>query len=470
VAEIKLTQGLAQTQVFTPQMQQALALLQAPVLELQTLIQQEIMQNPVLEEITDKPDSDNSESGLSDDFLDRKIDQMRQIDEDSRAFSTGDRQTHRSSRDDEDRRQFFFDSLAEGESLSEHLSQQLRLATRDASLVSAGEEIIGNLDPDGFLRVPLDDVVASSGLPADKVGAALELLQTFHPVGVAARNLQECLAIQLARMGRENGLEGLIVANHLDALAHHRYDLIAKALKTDVDSVRYAASFIGSLDPKPGRAFLPDERQNVVHPEMAITKVGGEWTVIMNTDPIPRLRIGNEYKDMLAADGDQADLRSYLREKIRAGKALIQCIQQRQQTIEKIARIIIQRQREFLESGVSMLKPLTLSQVADEVGVHETTVSRAISNKYAKTPWGVFELKFFFTPGYRNSAGESFSNKSIKDALQDIIEKEDKKHPYSDEDIIQIFKERGIKLARRTIAKYRSELHILPSSLRRKHD
>ncbi len=448
-------------------MQQALAMLQAPALELRALVQQEMMQNPVLEDITEIPDTPSMDEVVPDEILDRQIDLIRQIDEDDRAFRSLERAGKTFSKDDEERRQFFFDSLVEQESLAGHLSGQLRMAARDQDMLKAGEEIIGNLDPDGFLRTPLDEIQRSSGVSPDVAEQALLLIHTFHPVGVGARDLRECLLIQLDRLGKSEDVESAVVARHLDDLAHHRFDSIAKSLAVDSDRVREASQFISTLDPKPGRAFQHESRADVIVPEVFIDKINGEWVVTLAQEAVPQIRISSVYKDMLATDGDQSELRSYLREKIRAGKSLIQSLQQRQQTIVKIAQEIVRRQLDFFENGISHLKPLTLAQVAAEVGVHETTVSRAIAAKYAQTPRGVFELKFFFTPGYQSSSGQTYSNKSIKDSLKDIVDKEDKRKPYSDEEIIKIFSERGIKLARRTIAKYRAELHILPSSLRK---
>jgi RNA polymerase sigma-54 factor len=468
MSQPRLTQTLAQQQIFSPQMQQALAMLQAPAMELSALVATELAANPVLEVEEAPPDREVPETSDAD--FDTKLDQLRQLHEDQRAFDAMERRGPRASRDDEERRQFLFDSLVEPDTLSSHLEQQLRFATQDPRLLQAGAEIIGNLDPDGFLRVPVDDIASGIQLTKETIEETLTLLQSFHPVGVAARDLRECLLIQLDRLGKSSTLEASIVSEHLDQLAHHRYDLISRALKTTTDAIRAAAAFIATLDPKPGRAFFPDEAQSIVHPEITIHQVNGVWTVTLDEEVVPRLRISSYYKDLLASHGDSAELRTYLKDKMRSGKALMNSIHQRQTTIQRIAEEIVRRQTDFFDIGVSSLKPLTLAQVAAEVGVHETTVSRAISGKYARTPHGVFELKFFFTPGYQTSTGETVSNKSIKDALQDIIAKEDRRKPYSDEDIIQIFKERGITLARRTIAKYRGELGILSSSLRRLRD
>ncbi len=461
---------MAQTQVFTPQMQQALAMLQAPAMELRALVQKELAQNPVLEEDQDGPPETDAPAAMpdpSDALVDRQIAMLREIDEDTRAYFSRERSGHRATAEDEERRQYFFDSLSSETTLADHLGGQLRLSTSDPELLRAGEEIVGNLDEEGFLRAPVAEIAAGCGLAEARVEEALHLIQTFDPVGVGARDLRECLLIQLDRLGRSETIESAIVQGHFDALAHHRYDQIARALGVDGGRVRRAAAVIAELDPRPGRKFAPEQREMVVQPEIFIFRDEGEWKVAVSGDAIPRLRISNTYKDLLATEGKEDELRSYLKEKIRAGKSLIHSIQQRHQTIQKIAEEVVRRQIDFFESGPALLKPLTLAQVGAMTGVHETTVSRAISGKYASTPWGVFDMKYFFTPGYQTESGEMFSNKTVKDAIRDLIAGENKKKPHSDEDIVAILAGRGLKLARRTVAKYRAELHILPSSIRR---
>ncbi len=461
------TQSMQQAQVFTAQMQQALAMLQAPVMELRSLVQKEMSENPVLEEPEDAGPASVAEGGEAD--LDAKIEELRQIDEDTRAYFARERSGPRATAEDAERRQFFFDSLVVERTLADHLEEQLRLSATDPEVLNAGLEIIGDIDDDGFLRATDEEIAAGCGASAGVVDRALALVRTFDPVGVGARDLRECLLIQLERLGKGEDLEADIVRHHLDDLGNRRFEQIARACGENPRRVRAAAELVATLDPKPGRAFLPESRSDIVVPEVFISRdEGGGWRVATNEDALPRLRISNEYKEMLASSAGRDELKKYLRERIRSGKQVIHAIGQRQETIRRIAEEIVRRQAEFLDGGVSHLKPMTLAQVADAIGVHETTVSRAIANKYARTPWGVFELKFFFTPGYRTSDGETLSNKSVKDALQQIIEGEDKARPLSDEQIVKIFRERGLDIARRTIAKYRTELGILSSSVRRR--
>jgi RNA polymerase sigma-54 factor len=292
------------------------------------------------------------------------------------------------------------------------------------------------------------------------------VIQAFDPPGVGARDLRECLMLQLERAGRQTSLEYLIVKEHLESLGRRRLPEIARTLNLTVAEVQEAAEGISHLEPHPGREYLPEDQQYVV-PEIFVQKAGDDYVVTTNNDYIPHLRISNTYKDIMAQANSSPDVREYIREKIRAGKFLIKSLHQRQQTIMNIAREIVKRQREFLDRGVAHLKPLTMLQVADEVGVHETTVSRAVAGKYMETPQGVFEMKYFFTSGIQTASGASISNTSIKDIIAELIRKEDTSDPLSDEQIVKLLAEKGIVIARRTVAKYRSELNILPSTLRK---
>jgi RNA polymerase sigma-54 factor len=444
-------------------MQQSLQFLQAPAMELQSLVQQEIEINPVLEE---SPEEAKPEADAED--WDKQLKELRQKDEEWREyFSQSNTPAAPYNPEAAERRQFLFDSQVEAPHLSDHLLRQLTLSTSNPEMIRVGEEIIGNVDDAGFLKVPLVEVAQSARVEYPVAQAALDLIQTFDPVGVAARDLRECLLIQIKRLGKGEELEAQMVGHCLAELGRKKYQDIARALKAPLERVQAAAQFIATLQPRPGSCFSSDDRQNIVQAELSVQKIGNDWVVVMNDDPVPRLRISDAYKDLLVANGHDAGLREYLKEKIRAGKFLIKCLHQRQTTIFNIATEIVKRQRAFFDQGVAHLKPLTMNQVAEVVGVHETTVSRAIANKYVQTPYGLFDLKYFFTPGYQTASGEVMSNTSVKDAIQDLISRESPAKPLSDQEIVKILGERGIPLARRTVAKYRSELGLLPSNLRR---
>jgi RNA polymerase sigma-54 factor len=292
------------------------------------------------------------------------------------------------------------------------------------------------------------------------------VIQTFDPPGVGARDLRECLLLQLERAGQKNTLEYRIVDEFMDALGKRRIPEIARGTGQSVDDVQAALERIARLEPRPGRAFLPDNDQYIL-PEVFVQKVGDDFSVTTNNEHIPHLRISNTYKDLMSHRENSAEVRNYIREKIRAGKFLIKSLHQRQQTILNIAKEIVRRQREFMEKGVAYLKPLTMVQVAEVVGVHETTVSRAVSGKYMQTPQGLFEMKYFFTAGIETASGDGLSNTSVKDMIADIFKKEDPTKPLSDQEVVKMLQERGIVIARRTVAKYRTELNILPSNLRK---
>ncbi|MBI2948691.1 MAG: RNA polymerase factor sigma-54 [Verrucomicrobia bacterium] len=492
---LHLSQKMALSQVLAPQLQQSLALLQAPTLELKALVEQELQQNPVLEEVLtteaeqemkpgregDSPGepADPSEppadvtfdpatdktTGPVDDFQ-AEFERLSQLDQEWRDHFAQTNIPARRSQEDEEKRQYMFDSLVAGTSLQEHLLEQVRLSDLTPEQRPVAEMIIGNIDDYGYLQASVDELAFSTNIPVEKVLEVLRVIQSFHPPGVGARDLRECLLLQLERSDRKDTLEFRIVDKFMEALGKRRIPEISRGLNLSVEEVQEAVERIGHLEPRPGRDFLPDNQQYVV-PEIFVQKVGDEYVVSTNNEQIPHLRISNTYKDLMAQPDSSSEVREYIRDKIRAGKFLIKSLHQRQQTILNIAREIVSRQRDFMEHGVSKLKPLTMVQVAEVVGVHETTVSRAVSGKYMQTPRGVLEMKYFFTSGIKTASGVGLSNTSVKDMISEMIEKEDPSKPLSDEEIVKLLSEKEIVIARRTVAKYRSELNILPSHLRK---
>lgn len=491
---LQLSQRLAQSLVLAPQLQQSLALLQAPTLELKALVEQELQQNPVLEETpeaeqSEKPGDDNDRGTESidpteppadlnfdpasekptgepvDDFQ-AEFERLVQLDQEWRDHFAQTNLPSRTSAEEEEKRQFMFDSLVAGTSLQEMLLEQVRESGLADEMRPIAEMLIGNIDDYGYLKATIEELTTSTGLPADKIQEVLKVIQSFEPAGVGARDLRECLMLQMERANQQNTLEYRIVNEFMDALGKRRIPEIARGTGKEVDEVQEALERIARLEPRPGRAFLPDNDQYIL-PEVFVHKSGDEFVVTTNNEHIPHLRISNTYKDLMAQGQNSAEVRNYIREKIRAGKFLIKSLHQRQQTILNIAKEIVQRQREFMEKGVAALKPLTMVQVAEVVGVHETTVSRAVSGKYMQTPQGIFEMKYFFTAGIQTASGDGLSNTSVKDMIADIFEKEDPSKPLSDQEVVRMLKEKGIVIARRTVAKYRTELNILPSNLRK---
>jgi len=485
-------------QVLAPQLQQSLALLQAPTLELKALVEQELQQNPVLEEVAledmeqkDKPERDGeptpevpdaaepppdvtfdpatekAHSEPVDDFQ-AEFERLTQLDQEWRDHFAQTNLPIRHSAEEEEKRQFMFDSLVASTSLQENLIEQVRLSDLTEEQRPIAEMIIGNIDDYGYLKSTVEEMAFATSISADKILEVLLVIQSFHPPGVGARDLRECLMLQLEREGRQKSLEYRIISEHMEALGKRRVPEMARGLNQSVEDIQKGIARIALLEPRPGRAFLPDNDQYIL-PEVFVTPMGDDFVVTTNNEQIPHLRISNTYKDLMAQANSSTEVRDYIREKIRAGKFLIKSLQQRQQTILNIGREIVKRQRDFMERGVAYLKPLTMVQVAEVVGVHETTVSRAVSGKYIQTPQGIFEMKYFFTGGYQTATGESLSNTSVKQSILELVKHESGSAPLSDHEVVEILSERGIPIARRTVAKYRSELNILPSHMRRKY-
>src|SRR5256714_3208925 len=468
-------QSLALQQVLSPQLQQSLLVLQTPLLELRNLVQQEMETNPVLEELPDEPGPDSQDEGESsgDDNFENEFEKLASLDEEWRDYmaqsASSGADGFRSSGEAKDKRQFFFDSIAVQETLQQNLLGQLNQTALNASDRKAAELIVGNIDDKGFLQSAPEEMALNSGIPQEDFEKMLALIQGFHPPGVGARDLRECLLIQLGREGKENSLEYKIVSEHMEDLGRRRFPEIARRMGISVEDVQKAADNIGRLNPRPGQVFAAAP-QNYVLPDVTVEKVDGEYQITLNDEQIPHLRISNLYKDIIASGNTQtSEVKDYIRDKIRSGKFLIRSIHQRQQTIINIAQQIVSRQRDFIEHGPSHLKPMTMAEVAEAVGVHETTVSRAVSGKYMATPQGVFEMKYFFTGGYQTAGGESLSNISVKQAILDLVKHESGSSPLSDHEIVQILSERGIPIARRTVAKDRGELNILPNHMRREY-
>jgi RNA polymerase sigma-54 factor len=464
------TQNLSLQQVLAPQLQQSLLILQAPLLELRNLVQQEMETNPVLEELAVEPSAE--EAGESDAVADaqfkEEFDKLAKLDEEWRDYMAQSSSYSGRSQEAEDKRQFFFDSIPTQETLQQHLMGQLNQTVLNANDRKSAELIIGNIDDNGFLQTTPEEMALNTGIPQEDFEHMLTLIQSFYPPGVGARDLRECLLIQLKREGKQNSLEYRIITDHMQDLGKRRFPEIARRMGISAEQVQKCANSIAQLDPRPGAIFA-EAPKNYVLPDVTVEKVNGNYQVILNGEQIPHLRISNTYKDIMAQDRNGSDVKDYIRDKIRSGKFLIKSIHQRQQTISNIAYQIVTRQREFFEKGSSYLKPMTMVQIADAVGVHETTVSRAISGKYISTPQGVFEMKYFFTPGYQTATGESMSNTSVKEAILDLVKSEPGNSPLSDKEIVEILSKRGIPIARRTVAKYRTELNILPSNMRRKY-
>lgn len=477
------TQKLSQSLTLAPQLRQSLKILQVPAVELRTTILEELQSNPLLEELPmesislderatgDDPGEGEADNGGDEmDFSDNDFSTLKRMEDDWRDWYRDEQGGSQWTQDDSERREHFFNSLTGEPSLQEHLLEQANLSDIDMEVRAALQYLIGSLDDRGFLTSSLSDLALSGRIPFGTLQAALDLLQQFDPPGIGATDLRESLILQLRARGLGNSLAVRILSEQYDLLLRRRIPDIARKTSSSVSEVESAIESIGELDPSPGSRFESVAHQ-IIEPDVSILPDDDDgWQVIMHNDYIPKLRLNPVYKEMLGKTALSKKDRDYLREQMRAGRFLMSSIDQRQQTIERIAREILTYQEPFFREGVSRLKPLTMNTIAEVVGVHETTVSRAIANKYMRTPHGVFPMKYFFTPGYTDTEGTEVSNKTIKDRIQQIVDEENPAKPFSDEAIMRKLKESGITIARRTIAKYRDELGILPTNLRRRYN
>ncbi len=470
----KLHTKLVQKLILTPSLQQAIKLLPMSTLELADLLNQEMVENPLLEEVPTEE-------------LQPAEQQQPEKQEAQPAVEKPD------TWDDADYDYFFGDYLDDGyrsrtpsevkelppientlssaASLADHLLWQLSLQTEDEGVKEIGKAIIGNLDDDGYLVASVEEIAAMGEWPVAEVEKALQHVQTFDPIGVAARDLQECLWLQIRHLGLEGEPSEKIVTEHLRLLQNHQVPEIARKLGMPIEELKTHIEIIRNLDPKPGSRYNPSQSQYVI-PDVYVVKVEDQYVAMLNEEGLPQLRISPVYRRLLDKSGqagteEAGETRAYVKDKFRSALWLIKSVDQRQKTIHKVATSIINFQREFLDQGIEYLRPLVLRDVANDIGMHESTVSRVVNNKYMHTPQGVFEMKYFFHSGISSSYGESVSSVTIKQRIRKIIENEDPRKPLSDSKIVSILQKEGLMLARRTIAKYREELKI-PTSNQRK--
>lgn len=468
MADASLHQSLSQQQTLAPQMRQSLEILQANTLELSQLLSQAMEINPTLEDITEHESFDEiAESEVSD--PDDYDDWQESYQDDLRDLSIMERRAQGTNSDAEERREHFYNSIVAPLTLQEHLAEQIRESGMSEQRQGDALVIVGNLTDHGYLDASLDELAIQLQIPIRRLEDALATIQNLDPPGVGAADLRECLLLQLDHLGLGGGLEAEIVDEHLTEVAKHHFPQLAKKLHVTIDIVMETVAHIQALDPSPGTRFQ-NNGNPYIQPDVQIKRGEfGSWEASLTGSYLPRLRINNEYKDLLAQSSDDRKTRNYLRDQIRDGKTIIRAIDQRQETILAIAREIVDRQAPFLDSGTRFLKPMTMNDIAEVIGVHPTTVSRAVAGKYIDTPHGLMEMRKFFATGYQTSGGDDVSNEGVREALQDLIESEDSSKPLSDSKLEKLLTEQGIKIARRTVAKYREQLGILPSHLRKKY-
>ena len=478
--EARLSLRQSQRVVMTPLLQQAIQLLQLSTLELQDVVQKELLENPLLEEVTPDTPETTDAPVTPDSPPAPTVEQItteapptteRQTDElpfDFNAvMSADDDHEERSLVSQEDREDLPFENVVRTHvSLADHLEEQLRYASEDAAVRRIGGQIIGNLDEDGYLRAELEEIAQRCGATAEEVARVLELVQGFDPPGVAARSIQECLLLQLKRDPLPDPVSVEIIEAYFDDLSRRRYQDIARAMKLPVDRIMESVEEIMRLEPKPGRRFGGNDSRYIV-PDVFVYKLGNDYTIVLNEDGIPRLRVNSLYRSLLRGAGSGDEAKQYVEQKLRSALWLIKSVDQRQRTLRKVTQSIVKFQREFLDRGLPHLRPLSLRDVGEDIGMHESTISRVTTNKYVETPQGLFELKFFFHSGIASGDGEMVSSVSVKRMIQDILAAEDPAKPQSDQEVAQALQKRGLTIARRTVAKYREELGILPSHQRR---
>ena len=472
--QMKMTQQL----VMTPQLQQAIKLLQLTRIELQDVVRQELEENPLLEEeaeaedaaetdSTDSVENKEVESGKEpDDFheVEAGDDTLRDWDSylDGYSYSSGEQY----SGDDE--RPSFESMLTRKGTLVDHLLWQLHMGHFSSEEVRIGEEILGNIDEGGYLRSSLEEISQACSVTEAEVSRVLERIQEFDPTGVGARDLRECLLIQARFLGMRGGVVERILLSHLKELETRNYKRISRELGVDLNQVYIATKIIAGLDPRPGRVFGSDE-VHYISPDIFVSKVGDDYVVMLNEEGLPNLKVSPFYAEARTSGSMDSRAEEYIGEKIRSALWLIKSIQQRQRTIYKVAKSIIRFQREFLDCGIEYLRPLVLRDVADDIGMHESTISRVTTNKYMQTPQGLYELKYFFNSGLSTSGGDFVASESVKIRIREIIEKENPQKPFSDQKIAEMLMEETVNIARRTVTKYRELMRLGSSSERKRH-
>lgn len=484
VFELKQNLKLTQQLIMTPQLQQAIKLLQLTRLELSEAITQELEENPFLEEEPLDENIDVESATEPCELTVTESDEGKAVDRTEELTGEGDGQSDFDwdnyledygsvgvTYERQDGERTTWENLLTAKpTLTDYLMWQLKLSYFSDLEMRIGEQIIGNLDQNGYLIASLEEIGNPVGADASTVEAVLRKVQEFDPSGIAARDLKECLLIQARMLPTYNSLLEVIIRDHLKELERKSYVRIAKKLKVDISAIQKAVTIICNMDPKPGSAYNQEGVQAII-PDVYVYKVGDEYRILLNEDGMPHLRISNFYKEImggLSGHSGEENGKKFIRERVQSAAWLIKSVQQRQSTIYKVAESIVRFQRDFFDYGMGHLKPMALHDISDDVGLHESTISRVVTGKYMHSPRGIFELKFFFGSSVYNVNGDVVASKSVKDTIRHIISDEDPKKPLNDKDIVEKLEATGVTIARRTVAKYREMLGILPSTSRKK--
>jgi len=473
----------SQKLVMTPELIQAIQILQFNTQELDVYVQEQLLSNPVLEQDKqhDSHESDTTHETHEDDVHDSTVSidmpeeksgmseedwlkYLRERGYDDISYRQGE---YSKWKDDKD---YTFEQYTSSEvTLLEHLLFQLQFAEIRKSCKNMGRYIIESLDENGYMTLSNEEISKKFDAPVEKVTEVIDVIHTFDPPGVGAKDLRECLLIQLEHINRKDSVTANIVSNHIEDIASNRLGVIAKEMGISVQEVQEVSDLIKSLEPKPGRQFASQGTIRYIIPDVVIEKLDDEYIVTVSESSTPRLMVSSYYEKLLSESESDATLSKYLSGRLNSAVWLIKSIELRKQTISNVVKAVVKYQKDFFDKGTKYLKTLTLKQIAEEVGIHESTVSRAINGKYIQTPRGVFEIKHFFTSGVTSSSGEGISSKSIKAFIKEIIDSEEPKAPLSDQDIVAVLEKKGINVSRRTVAKYRDEMNILSSSKRKRY-
>ena len=482
---LRQTMNLSQNLVITPQLQQAIKLLQMSRLELESQVRNELEENPILEEAevlkeedfqrtkeAEEQTGDSSEIKVETSSSESVQDPQKQDEFEWESYLETQHKAPREASHGNEEIMNYENIISFTQTLHDHLYWQVKMTGFADHEEKAADAIIAHIDDDGYLKVPLTQIVEEENLALDDLEDALSLIQEFDPPGVGARDLKECLLIQAKILEEDTNDLVLLITSHLKDLEKKNYEAIAKGLNRSMEEVIEICKIIYAMEPKPGRSYSGNDIQYVT-PDVYVYKVGDDYVVSLNEDGLPKLKISNYYKNMLKGganpSGDQKAT-EYIQEKLKSAVWLIKSIHQRQRTIFKVTDSIVKHQKEFFEKGAGFLKPMVLRDIANDIGMHESTVSRVTTAKYVHTPQGIYELKYFFNSGISSSqGGEDLASESVKLKLKELVSKEDPKKPLSDQKLVDLLKKEGIDIARRTVAKYRDVLRILPSSQRKKY-
>ena len=457
-----LTIEQVQKLVMTPELIQAIQILQFNTQELESYVEEQLLVNPVLEQATPEAQEVAVETKQKDDEFDwKEYLNNRQYDDISY------RQWE--DRSSEDKENTYEQYTSSDVTLPEHLMFQLQFAAPKRDCRVVGKYIIESLDENGYMTSSVEEIMAATGATEEKVAKVLDIIHTFDPIGVGAKDLAECLTIQLKQTGQLTETFNRVINEHLEDLANNRLAMIAKDMGISIKEVQDMCDIIRTLEPKPGRSFAAQTDNRYIVPDVIVERVDDEYVVTINENSSPKLMVSSYYQKLLKEADKDDNLNKYLSDRVNSALWLIKSIEQRKQTIYNVVTAVVKHQKDFLDKGNKHMKTLTLKDIAEEVGIHESTVSRSINGKYLQCPRGVFEIKYFFSAGVAGSEGEGISSNSIKEFIKEIVENEDPKSPCSDQTMVEMLKEKGINISRRTIAKYRDEMHILSSSKRRRY-